>query len=165
MNKIFVVVLFLISIPVSSEEIKANGKIYKIETKQKTLQCGQFSITNIEKSLPFSIRESRIPYKITMGHHGRPHLISSTLIYKSPQIEKKLPPLETLLVGYKRISPKKTYISTPTKCISKNTVFFKMWGGGNCTNVCEAWASVEFRATGDIVSIKGLSGNEVTQLQ
>jgi len=155
----------LISMPISSEEINANGKKYTVEINHKTIQCGHFSITNSERSLPFSIRESRIPYKITMGHHGRPHLISTTLFYKSLQTEKKLPPLESLLVGYNRISSKKTYISTPVKCIGENTVFFRMWGGGNCSNVCEAWASVEFSTTGDIVSIKGLSGNQVVRLQ
>jgi len=151
--------------PVASEEIQANGKKYTIETKHNTIQCTTFSVTNSERSLPFSIRESRIPYEITMGHHGRPHLLSLTLTYKSQLVEKKLPALETLLTSYNRVSLKKNYVSTPTKCIGKNKVLFKMWGGGNCTNVCEAWASVEFSKVGEIISIKGLSYSEFVQLQ
>ena len=165
MNKLIALTIFLISIPAASEEIQANGKKYTIETKSKILQCGTYSVTKYERSLPFSIRESRIPYKITIGHHGRPHLLSLKLTYKSKSVEKTIPALEKLLTGYNRISSKKSYISTPVKCISKNKVIFKMWGGGNCTNVCEAWATIEFSKSGEISSIKGLSYREFIQLQ
>lgn len=73
---------------VSSEEIIANGIKYTVEIKHKTLQCERFSITNSEKILPFSIRENSIPHKITLGHHGSPHLLSLKLKYKSSQVEK-----------------------------------------------------------------------------
>lgn len=39
-----------------------------------------------------------------------------------------------------------------------------MWGGGNCSNVCEAWATVVFNKSGGVVSIKGVSLNEVRKL-
>ena len=151
--------------PVASEVIESNGKKYTVETKHNTLRCNTFSVTNIERSLPFSIRESRIPYEITMKHHGRPHLLNLTLLYNSQSVEKKLPALETLLSGYNKISEKKSYISTPISCIGNNKVLFKMWGGGNCTNVCEAWATVEFNKSGKILKVKGLSYNEYVKLQ
>ena len=156
----------LISIPFLgyAEDIVVNGTTYDIEEKTQTLKCNEFSIHTKERSFPFAIRESRIPYELTMKHPGRPHLISQSNSYISVDKSVPIPALESITSNYERIDAKRPYISEPVKCLDGKKVLFTMWGGGNCSTVCEAWAIVEFTKNGLVRSFQGIAYDEFKSL-
>jgi hypothetical protein len=147
-----------------AEDIVVNGTTYDIEEKTQTLNCNEFSIHTKERSFPFAIRESRIPYELTMKHLGRPHLISQSNSYISVDKSVPIPALESITFNYERIDAKRPYISEPVKCLDGKKVLFTMWGGGNCSTVCEAWAIVEFTKNGLVRSFQGIAYDEFKSL-
>lgn len=56
-----------------------------------------------------------------------------------------------------RISGSRIYVWTPVKCLQDDQVLLSLGSGGNCTNVCEAWAKVRFGPGGEITDTKSLS--------
>jgi len=156
-NRLFLIFIILISTQLTAEEIIHNGEVFTIEINETSLDCGAFSITSQERSLPFEIRESKIPRDITMGHYGRPHLLSQSIKFNSKDADETYSEITDLLPSYEKIEPQRVYIAKPIKCFSNNSVIFSFWGGGNCTTVCEAWGLVEFSKSGKVVLTIGIS--------
>lgn len=143
-----------------SEEFEVAGKLYTLQEKQSDFSCNEFTIQSLEKRLPYSVNENLV--RGGLGHLGDFNIISHTITYSSQNksIIQQLPKLEKLLTSYDRIDPNRPYISKPEACPGNDAVLFRMWGGGNCSNVCEAWALVIFTDEGKIDKITGLTGNE-----
>ena len=163
MKSIVSFIILVIAFNVNAEKIAFEGKEYKLEIEEESLVCSDFTIKSTTKSLPFSIRETIIGIsdsKVSMGHYGRPHVTEQTFEYIKENVMVKLPVIESLLTGYSKIDPKRPYLSHPYKCLGDNKVLFSMWGGGNCSNVCEAFAVIEFTNSGNIKSSKGLTYKE-----
>jgi hypothetical protein len=154
-------ILGLISSGASGEQITSDGITYSVEVDQVELDCTSFKMASVVKSLPSNISESKIPYEITMGHYGNPYALSQTILYISPSVAPAAIAVEKIQPVYSRIDPTRKYLATPEKCLPKNSVLFSFWGGGNCTNVCEAWGRVYFSTKGEILEVKGLNYQEL----
>lgn len=165
MRNIFYILLLVYPFQGYSENIAVNGKEYKIEIKESVLECSDFSIKSITKELPFSIRERHIPYEKTMGHKGNSHLINQSLSFAYKQNNQNIPAFYKQLSNYTRVDPNRPYLAKPIKCIENRSVLFYLWGGGNCSTVCEAYALVEFTSSGVISSLKGLNYKEYKKLK
>lgn len=144
MKKITSIVLFLIFNTAQAETIELNGEAYELEEKQNILKCSKFSIVTISTSLPYSVRENSIPYEKTMKHIGNPHLINEKLLYIQNGKKIELPNFKSMLSNYNKISMKRSYTTKPLKCLNHNSVLFRLWGGGNCKTVCEAYVKASF---------------------
>jgi len=160
MKNILLIIAILFSCNALSEEFEVAGKLYTLKEKKIDFSCDEFTIQSLEKSLPHSVNENLV--RGGLGHLGNFLIISHTLSYinKNKSISQQLPKLEKLLTSYERIDPRRPYISKPEACPGKNTVLFSMWGGGNCSSVCEAWALVIFSPEGNIKHIEGLTYDE-----
>jgi len=147
-----------------AEEISHKGTTYTIDVETQDLDCGSFIVLLTERALPFSVRESEIPHEITLGHFGKPHVLSQEFSYVSKFTARTLTDLKEIIPEYERIETKRKYLAKATKCVSPNFVLFSFWGGGNCKTVCEAWALVEFSEDGRAISSQGLSYQQYQQL-
>jgi len=152
-------------IPVNAGTLKHNGNSYKYENIESILKCSKFSIVTKTKSFPFSLSENKIPYEITMKHMGNPHLISQKQMYINSGKEVELPNLISKLSNYKKIEKKRSYTIKPVKCLGASSVLFSLWGGGNCSTVCEAYVKAAFTENGAISSIYGLTYKEYNELR
>lgn len=142
------------------ETFVVDGKEYVLEEKKSSFKCPNFNIESLEKRLPSFLNGNLV--RGGLGHLGDFKIISHKITYSnsSESISRRLPKLEGLLSSYERIDSSRPYISKPTACPGKDGVLFEMWGGGNCSTVCEAWALVIFSNDGSIKKIKGLSYDE-----
>lgn len=160
MNQGLLIISLLFSNLSYAETIKIKGKEYTLEEKKEVLNCKAFKIISLEKRLPYSVNVDRIPNGITMGHLGDENILSQTITYKSKIVSKAFPQLENLLSTYERIDLSRSYISRPVSCIGEDAVLFRMWGGGNCSTVCEAYVLITINENGEISNAKGLTYEE-----
>jgi hypothetical protein len=154
-----IVALFLscISTVVLAESVLHKGIEYQVERDLTELSCSNFSFSLESRSFPFNLRESKIPYEITLGHIGKPHLISQSFTYSSPGQVSEPEQTTALLPNYIRIDNKRKYLAAVGACAGVDSVTVSFWGGGNCRNVCEAWALITFSKQGKVQSSKGLT--------
>lgn len=141
-----------------SEEFEVEGKAYSLIENKSDFSCSNFTIESLEKRLPRSVNQNLV--RGGLGHLDDPRIISHTLTYSNESVKKTLPRLESLLTNYDKISPRRSYIPKANACPGNNGVLFRMWGGGNCSTVCEAYALVIFTKLGEISKIKGLTYSE-----
>jgi len=131
-----------------------------IEKKEKVIKCSNFSIRKITSRLPYSINERDIPRELTMGHYTDPYLVSEQLFYIRSGEAVNIGGLTDRLPNYKKIEQKRPYIVSSIQCLGDSSVIFRLWGGGNCDNVCVAIVKADFNDKGDISSISGLTYKE-----
>lgn len=163
MKFIITIISILFSISSFSETVEIDGKSHSVNTRYKAVSCGDFLIESVTKKLPDYLHHSQIPKSLSIGHKGI-NYIGYELTYKSKGQEIDIKPLKDHLSGYKKLSKDRVYISRPLKCIKPNAVLFSMWGGGNCSDVCEAFSVITFNSSGVITKARGLSVKEFNEL-
>jgi len=157
------IIASLFTLNASAEQISHNRTTYDVQSEVSELDCGPYMIISTVKTLPFKLRESQIPYEITMGHYGKPHVLGQSISYISDNAGKVTFDVNEIIPSYGRIDSARKYLAKPEACVSQNSVVFSFWGGGNCKTVCEAWALVKFSTTGDPIKVQGLSYSEFKQ--
>ena len=98
--------------------------------------------------------------ELTVNHMGDPYTMNEDVIYIASGKEVKLPKLVSKLSNYSKIDKKRSYRVSADKCLGESSALFMLLGGGNCSNVCEAYAKVDFNENGNISSISGLTYQE-----
>ena len=164
MKNIIITISLLLSINSFAEKVEIDGKLYPVKERSSKVECGNFSIISTTKKLPDFLHHSKIPKSLSIGHKGI-NYIGYELTYQAEGKLVKVKPLESYLNGYERIAEDRLYISRPQKCIQPNTVLFSMWGGGNCSDVCEAFSLITFNPNGEIEKAEGLSMKEYKDLK
>ncbi|WP_155247349.1 hypothetical protein [Teredinibacter turnerae] len=157
MCRVIILYLLLLANVCFAGSIEHDGVTYEVELRTSELNCDLFTVKLERRSLPFSIRESQIPYPITMGHLGDPYLISQTITYKAKGSKENVNSVESVLPKYSRVENGRKYVAKLGSCVGESSVTLSLWGGGNCTNVCEAWTLITFGSNGEVKSSKGLT--------
>jgi len=165
MRTIISTIILTVSLSGNASTLVHNGNVYNLESKESILKCSKFSIYTKTISFPFSLRENNIPYEKTMKHMGNAHLISQKLIFSNTGVENELPDIISKLSDYKKIDKKRSYIISPVKCLGESSVLLSLWGGGNCSTVCEAYAKATLTKNGVLSSISGLTYKEYSDLR
>jgi len=164
MKFIITILSILFSISSFSETVEINGKTHSVNTRFKAISCGNFSIESVTKKLPDYLHHSQIPKSLSIGHKGI-NYIGYELTFRSKDKEVDIKPLKDHLSGYQKLAKDRLYISRPIKCIKPNSVLFSMWGGGNCSDVCEAFSVISFDLNGIVTKARGLSVKEFNELK
>ncbi|WP_297811368.1 hypothetical protein [uncultured Methylophaga sp.] len=163
MKALVFLVAYLLLAVANAGQLSHKGITYEVRTDEVSLECRSFKIISKVQSLPFSLRESEIPYEITMGHYGKPHVLEQSISYVSDTVENDAFEVDAILPAYERIDDERKYLAKPVACVGPHSVAFSLWGGGNCKTVCEAWVLVEFSGTGKPVKALGLTYSEFKQ--
>jgi len=164
MKNIIITLSLLFTVNSFAETVEINGNNYPVKVKSSNVECGDFSVVSTTKELPDFLHYSQIPKTLSIGHKGI-NYIDYELSYKTKGEQFKVKPLEGSLNGYEKIAKDRLYISRPQKCIEPNKVLFLMWGGGNCSDVCEAYSLITFDSKGSIKKAQGLSMKEYKELK
>ena len=154
---------YLFVVVANADQISHKGITYEVRTDEISLECSSFKIISKVQTLPSSLRESEIPYEITMGHYGKPHVLEQSISYVSDTAENMAFAVDAITPTYERIDDDRKYLAKPEACVGPHSVVFSLWGGGNCKTVCEAWVLVEFSGSGKPVKVLGLSYSEFKQ--
>lgn len=163
MKALVFLTVYLLAVLANADQISHKGITYEVKTDEIGLDCGSFKIISKVQSLPFSLRESEIPYEITMGHYGKPHVLKQSISYVSDTAEGEAFAVDAITPTYERIDADREYLAKPEACVGPHSAAFSLWGGGSCKNVCEAWVLVEFSRSGKPVNALGLSYSEFKQ--
>lgn len=163
LKELVFLVAYLWAVGANAGQVSHKGITYEVVTEETSLECSSFEIISKVQALPFSLRESEIPYEITMGHYGKPHVLEQSISYISDTGENEAFSVNAIIPTYERIDDDRKYLAKPEACVGPYSAVFSLWGGGNCKTVCEAWVLVEFSHSGKPVKAIGLSYSEFKQ--
>lgn len=163
MRLLATIIASLCTLNANAEQISHNGETYDVQSEISELDCGSYKIISTVRTLPVKLRESQIPYEITMGHYGNPYVLGQSISYVSDITEEVTFDFSKIIPSYGRIDSGRKYLAKPEACVSQSSATFSFWGGGNCRTVCEAWALVKFSTTGHPINVQGLSYSEFKQ--
>ncbi|MDW7549033.1 hypothetical protein HUZ36_17650 [Pseudoalteromonas sp. McH1-7] len=126
--------------------------------KEVVSECGDYQLKIVSLELNRNIPEQSILDE-SAGHFGNPYLLTQELVYIS-KAGVTTHSISNVWPEYERIDPTRYYSATIKQCTDKREAIIAFWSGGNCRDVCEAWALVTFTEDGTIESSKGLSYQE-----